>query len=209
MKRLVLLRHGRTAHNADGRIQGQLDVPLDELGMAQAQALGTVFAASPPAVVVSSDLTRAADTARAVCSHVGLPLRLDARLRETHFGLWQGLTGDEVAAQWPDLYARWRQGDDCPVEGETRVDVGTRAAAVVGEEMPSVPDDGTLLLVTHGGTARALVGTLCRFDPDDWWTLAPLGNTCWSTLVESDGVWRLERHNAGLGPLLGAPTGSA
>ena len=209
MRRVVLLRHGRTAHNADGRIQGQLDVPLDELGLAQAQALGTVFAAAPPAVVVSSDLERAAATARAVCEHVGLPLRLDPRLRETHFGQWQGLTGDEVAERWPDLWQRWRRGDDCPVDGETRVEVGARAAAVVAEVLPSVPADEALLLVTHGGTARALVGTLCGFHPDHWWTLAPLGNTCWSTLVEWEDGWRLERHNAGLGPLLGAPTGAS
>ncbi len=209
MRRVVLLRHGRTAHNADGRIQGQLDVDLDEVGLAQAQALGTVFATEPPTVVVSSDLSRARETARAVCEHVGLPLQLDPRLRETYFGLWQGLTGEEVAASWPDRYERWRHGDDCPVEGETRLEVGTRAAAVVADVLPSVSPGGTLLLVTHGGTARALVGTLCGFDPDDWWTLAPLGNTCWSTLVEWDGGWRLERHNTGLGPLLGAPTGAS
>ena len=208
MRRLVLLRHGRTAHNADGRIQGQLDVPLDELGVAQAEALGTVFASSPPAVVVSSDLARAAATARAVCEHVGLPLRLDPRLRETHFGEWQGLTGPEVSAQWPSEYANWRRGDDCPVGGEKAVDVGARAAAVVAEVLPSVPAEATLLLVTHGGTARALAGTLCAFPQSSWWTLSPLGNTCWSTLVESERGWRLERHNTGLGPLLGAPTGA-
>jgi probable phosphoglycerate mutase len=209
VRRLVLLRHGRTAHNADGRIQGQLDVELDELGRMQAEALGTVFAADPPDRVVSSDLARAAATASAVCDHVGLELHLDARLRETHFGQWQGLTGDEVAQRWPERFERWRRGEDCPVDGETRTEVGARAAAAVHDHLPAVPAGGTLLLVTHGGTARALVGTLCRFDPDSWWTLAPLGNTCWSTLVEHETGWRLERHNTGLGPLLGAPTGAA
>ena len=101
MRRVVLLRHGRTAHNADGRIQGQLDVPLDELGLAQAQALGTVFAAAPPAVVVSSDLARARETARAVCEHVGLPLRLDPRLRPVagaHRRRGRGAVAGPVAA---------------------------------------------------------------------------------------------------------------
>lgn len=209
MRRLVLLRHGRTAHNADGRIQGQLDVDLDEVGQAQAQALGTVFAAQPPSLVVSSDLARARDTAQAVCEHVGRPLHLDERLRETHFGAWQGLTAADLEERWPDLYARWRRGDDCPVDGETREQVGARAAACVADHLPSVADGETLLLVTHGGTARALVGTLCGFDPAAWWTLAPLGNTCWTTLVEWQEGWRLERHNTGLGPLLGAPTGAA
>ena len=209
MRRLVLLRHGRTAHNADGRIQGQLDVPLDEVGQAQAQALGTVFATQPPSYVVSSDLVRARDTAQAVCDHVGLPLDLDERLRETYFGEWQGLQLRDLEERWPEEFARWRVGQGGPVGGETMADVGTRAAAVVAEHLPALGEGESLLLVTHGGTARALVGTLCGFDRASWWTMAPLGNTCWTTLVEWERGWRLERHNTGLGPLLGSPTGAA
>ncbi|MDP3710911.1 MAG: histidine phosphatase family protein [Mycobacteriales bacterium] len=204
-RRVVLLRHGRTAHNADGRIQGQLDVGLDELGRVQADALGTVFAADPPTVVVSSDLSRALDTARAVCDHVGLPLVVDPRLRETHFGRWQGMTGDEVALQWPDEYAAWRRWEGSPVEGETPAEVATRALPALEEHLPG---SGVLLLVTHGGTARALVGAATGLPPEHWWRLAPLGNTCWSTLVEGERGWRLERHNTGLGPLVGPPTGA-
>jgi broad specificity phosphatase PhoE len=204
VRRIVLLRHGRTAHNADGRIQGQLDTPLDEAGLAQAEALGAVFAADPPKVVVTSDLARARSTAQAVCDHVGLPLLVDPRLRETHFGQWQGLTGDEVAVQWPEEYAAWRRWEGIPVGGETPEAVGARAAQVAQEQLP---EDGDLLLVTHGGTARALVGTLTGLAPEQWWLLAPLGNTCWSTLVEFSRGWRLERHNTGLGPLVGNPTG--
>ena len=131
---------------------------------------------------------------------------LDERLRETHFGSWQGLTGVEVAERWPVDYKAWRLGSGEPVDGEPRAVVGARAAAVVADQGGW---DGTLLLVTHGGTARALVGTLTAMAPADWWRLAPLGNTCWSTLAEAERGWRLERHNAGLGPLLGAPTGAA
>ncbi|MCW2586543.1 MAG: phosphoglycerate mutase [Frankiales bacterium] len=172
----------------------------------QAEALGTVFGADPPTVVVSSDLARARATAQAVCEQVGLPLLLDERLRETHFGQWQGLTGDEVAARWPAEYAAWRRWEGIPVDGEEPAAVGARSAAVAREHLPT---SGTLLLVTHGGTARALFGTLTELAPADWWRLAPLGNTCWSTLVEGERGWRLERHNAGLGPLTGPPTGAS
>jgi broad specificity phosphatase PhoE len=183
-------------------------VPLDELGQVQADALGTVFAAAPPSVVVSSDLARAADTARAVCDHVGLPLRLDERLRETHFGDWQGLTGPEVEARWPDRFRRWRGGEDHPAGGETPEQVGERALACLRDVLPEVGPGESLLLVTHGGTARALAGGLLELPPALWWRMAPLGNTCWSTLVEADRGWRLERHNTGLGPLVGPPTGA-
>jgi broad specificity phosphatase PhoE len=198
------LRHGRTATNAEGRIQGQLDTPLDELGLVQADALGTVFATAPPVRVVSSDLSRARATAQAVCDHIGLPLLVDVRLRETDFGSWQGLTGDEVEAGWPTEYEAWRRHEGHPVNGESPRQVGERAVAVAREHL----GEGTLLLVTHGGTARALVGMLTELPVDQWRRLGPLGNTCWSSLVESAFGWRLERHNAGLGPLTGPPTGA-
>jgi broad specificity phosphatase PhoE len=171
----------------------------------QAEALGTVFAADPPQVVVSSDLSRARDTAQAVCDHVGLPLLVDARLRETHYGEWQGMSAEELTAQWPAEFAAWRRWEGLPTGGEAPESVASRAVEVVVEHLPA---EGTLLLVTHGGTARTLVGRLTELDVDSWWRLGPLGNTCWSTLVEADRGWRLERHNAGLGPLLGPPTGA-
>ena len=165
-----------------------------------------MFAADPPTVVVSSDLSRARDTAQAVCDHVGLPLLVDGRLRETHYGSWQGRSGEELAAEFPSEFAAWRRWEGFPPGGETPAEVGARAAQVVEQHLPA---DGTLLLVTHGGTARALVGVLTDLPVGWWWRLAPLGNTCWSTLVEGELGWRLERHNTGLGPLLGAPTGGA
>jgi probable phosphoglycerate mutase len=171
----------------------------------QAEALGTVFAADPPTVVVSSDLSRARDTARAVCDHVGVPLLVDARLRETHYGSWQGMSGEELTAQFPEQFAAWRRWEGFPPGGETPTEVADRAVQVVEEHLPAV---GSLLLVTHGGTARAIVGRLTGLDVAAWWRLAPLGNTCWSTLVEGELGWRLERHNAGLGPLTGSPTGA-
>ncbi len=148
---------------------------------------------------------RARSTAQAVCDHVGLPLLLDQRLRETFFGQWQGMTGVEVSAQWPEEYVAWRAFRGGPVGGESHVQVGERAAAAVLEHAPAA---GTLLAVTHGGTARAIAGRLMELDPSTWWRLAALGNTCWTTLVESERGWRLERHNTGLGPLLGDATGA-
>ena len=202
----MLLRHGRTAHNADGRIQGQLDVDLDATGRRQAAALGAAWQADPPAVIVTSDLRRARDTAAVIAGATGLPLLVDARLRELDLGRWQGLTSAEAAAQFPEEHAAWHRGQDVPRGGgETYADAGARAAACVLELLPAA---GTLLAVTHGGTARGTIGTLLDLPADSWWRLAPLGNTCWAVLVEAERGWRLERHGLGVYPA-GGPDGAS
>jgi probable phosphoglycerate mutase len=204
----MLLRHGRTSHNAGGVIQGQLDIPLDDLGRAQAEAVAAVLAAPPPVVLLSSDLSRAADTAGAVGGTTGVAVLLDARLRELHLGSWQGLTSDDARERYPAQWADWRAGRDTPRGGgETYAQAGARAAACVREGLARTPPGATLLAVTHGGTARAALGVLLELHPGSWGRLAPLGNTCWSTLVEAPWGWRLERHNAGLGPLVGPADG--
>jgi probable phosphoglycerate mutase len=191
-------------------IQGQLDTPLDDVGRAQAQAVATVLAGLPPSVLLSSDLARAADTAEAVGAAAGVDVLLDARLRELHLGSWQGLTLDEARARHPQQWEDWRAGRDTPRGGgETYAQAGARAAACVREGLARTPRGGTLIAVTHGGTARAALAVLLELHPGSWGRLAALGNTCWSTLVEGPWGWRLERHGAGLGPLVGAPDGPA
>jgi broad specificity phosphatase PhoE len=205
---VLLLRHGRTGHNAHGRIQGQLDIGLDAVGQAQARAVADVLAEAQPHAVMSSDLARALDTARAVADRTGAPLTADARLRELDLGEWQGLTMEEARAAFPEQHAAWRAGEDVRRGGgETYREAGERAAACIREALVDVPDGGTLIAVTHGGTARGAMGSLLELPQKHWWRFAPLGNTCWSALVEVDRGWRLERHNTGLGPLVGIATG--
>jgi broad specificity phosphatase PhoE len=208
-RRVVVLRHGRTAFNAAGRIQGQLDVPLDEVGLAQATAVAGVLAEAQPYAVVSSDLARARQTAEPLAARTGLPLRLDPRLREISLGAWEGMTADEAMAQYPAEHEAWARGEDVRRGGgETYAEAGARAAACITEAVTELPADCTLIAVTHGGTGRGALGVLLELDVADWWRLAPLGNTCWSVLVGGLRGWRLERHNTGLGPLVGDATGA-
>ena len=211
-RRLVLLRHGRTSWNATGRFQGQLDVELDEVGRAQATAVAPVLAAEGPARVLSSDSARAAATAAPLAAATGLEVATDRRLREIDLGAWTGLSRDEAQERFPDEYDAWTGGLDLPRGGgETYRQVAERATAAIAERLPALPAGGLLVVVTHGGTARATIGRLLDLDPDSWWRLAPLGNTSWSTLVEARSGWRLAEHGArvrasGSGP---SPTGPA
>ena len=198
--RLLLLRHGRTSWNDHGRFQGQADPPLDATGHRQAAAVGPVIRALNPEVVVSSDLQRCRDTA----GRIGLPVRLDPRLREIDLGAWSGLTLAEAAQRFPEEDAAWRRGEDIRRGGgETYAEVADRAMAVlddlIAEGLPTDPD-GLVVFVLHGGTARSLIGRILGLPPSTWWHFGPLGNCRWSTLRREHGRFRLVDHNTGLFP---------
>jgi probable phosphoglycerate mutase len=197
-RRIVLWRHGRTAWNVENRFQGQLDPPLDEVGIEQAARSARVLAGMQPARLVSSDLQRARRTGEALAALTGLTVDEYAGLREIELGTWQGLTRPEVAERFGEEYAAWQAGEDVRRgHGETYVEVGERCTAVLRDAVSAVGPGGVVVAVVHGGTARSAIGMLLDFDPADWWRLGPLGNCRWSVLVEAGRGWRLEEHNAG------------
>lgn len=205
MPRLILVRHGRTEWNVAGRGQGKSDIPLDEVGREQALRAGAALANLNPEVVWASDLSRARDTAAAI----GLPVVTDARLREVDLGRYEGLT----PAQWedddPETYRLWRAGYDVRRgDGETYAEVGVRAGAALKEALASVQDPwGLLVVVTHGGTVRALLEGLLDLPPAPWAHLGGLGNVCCADLL--DGVdergWRLLAYGVEPTSLLAPP----
>jgi probable phosphoglycerate mutase len=194
--RLLVWRHGRTGWNAEGRFQGQLDPPLDDVGRDQAALAAAHLVAgglgAEDTVVVSSDLTRAAETAATLTALLGVPLRLDERLRELSLGTWEGLTRAEIAERYPDQYAAWTSGR--PVHGRGSEDpraVAERALAALAD----LPSSAEAVVVTHGGTGLRLIEALLGLDPARPRVLGALGNCAWSELSCSAGRWRLLRHN--------------
>src|SRR5690625_6389872 len=106
-------RHGRTEYNLQGRFQGQIDIPLDEVGFKQAESAATHLAMLEPSAIVSSDLSRAQQTALTLAERVGLEVELDAELREINAGEWEGLTRPEVLSGWGEEDHAWNCGDVC------------------------------------------------------------------------------------------------
>jgi probable phosphoglycerate mutase len=151
--RVLLVRHGQSEWNADGRWQGQADPPLTDLGRAQARhaarALGTVDA------MVSSDLQRAAETAAILSGELGVgPLVLDPDLRERDAGEWSGLTRIEIEQGWPGYLDDRRRPDGW----EPDEDLFARATAALGRIHDLVGDGGEAIAVTHGGLVYLLEG---------------------------------------------------
>ncbi|MGN9809086.1 histidine phosphatase family protein [Micromonospora sp. BQ11] len=210
MTRLIIWRHGNTDWNAASRVQGQTDVPLNDLGREQARDAAPLLAALRPDAIVASDLSRAADTAAALAAVTGLPVRTDARLRERHFGLWQGLHLTEAAERFPDEFARWRAGDPDPGCGiETLDDLGKRVGAAFQEAADLVPG-GTVVVTTHGGGARQGVGHLLGWDHLVLRTIGSLSNCHWTELRHNDvRGWHLRAHNVGVIAASAAPVPAA
>jgi ribonuclease H / adenosylcobalamin/alpha-ribazole phosphatase len=124
-----LLRHGQTEHTPERRFSGSSDLPLSELGRAEARAAAKHLADRGIDVVVSSPLQRCRETAQAAADVLGLPVEIDEDLRELDFGEWEGLTGDEVRARSPLAYRRWWGATDVRAPGgESVADVSARVA---------------------------------------------------------------------------------
>ena len=154
---LICVRHGRTAWNADLRFQGQTDVPLDELGRAQARGLAALLRRRRIDRALASDLVRAADTARAILeSHPQTPLEFDPELREMAFGAWEGLTWAQIVAGDPSLASDGfhRPRFYTPPGGETFAEVVLRARRAVDRTAEGVPEGSRVLVVTHAGVLR-------------------------------------------------------
>ena len=217
-RRVIFWRHGRTSWNAARRFQGQSDIPLDEVGKAQALRSAALLAGklalhdggAGHVRIVSSDLLRAQATAEALAQLTGQDVAVDSRLRETHGGAWEGMTFDEIISGYPDEIKLW-QRDEPGVRaggGETRVEVADRMVEAVLDGVKQLPEGGTLVVATHGGATRVALAKLLGLPEELWRTLSGLSNCHWSVVEasgpESDGVgvgaWRLLEHNVGTLP---------
>lgn len=148
--RLLVARHGQSEWNAVGRWQGQADVPLSDEGMRQAAGAGLQLGTFD--AIWSSDLGRASLTAAIIAEIIGIgPVMLDARLRETDVGPWQGLTHDEVESGWPGYLAEHRR----PEGFEPYDDAAERMIAAFVDIAAQFPG-GEVLIISHGGAIRAV-----------------------------------------------------
>ena len=206
--RIIAIRHGETAWNVDARIQGQMDIPLNEKGRWQAQRLARALAASETVdAIYCSDLLRAWDTAQSICNRVHQPGIHATGLRERRFGRFEGKTFTELEAAWPQETLRWRQRDPdwAPPQGESLREVTARvvhttnklAARHIGEQ---------IVLVTHGGVLDVLYRQAAGLDPcaaRTWtlgnasinrllWTPQALTIVGWADTSHLEGEWQDE-----------------
>jgi probable phosphoglycerate mutase len=197
--RLIAIRHGETAWNVDTRIQGQLDIGLNERGQWQARQAARALAEEPIAAIYSSDLSRAFDTARAIGAAVGLDPTPFIGLRERAFGIFEGRTWAEIETHWPEDTRRWREREPgwAPAQGETLEQVRDRVAAAT-EELAQRHRGEQIVLVAHGGVMDALyrLATQQAVQAPRTWHLgnAAINRLLWSPQGLSLVGWGDTRH---------------
>lgn len=188
---LVLVRHGETAWNVEGRIQGHLDIELNELGLAQADAVGNRLRAEDFDAIYSSDLVRAYRTAAPAVARPETDIVREPRLRERHLGVLQGLTGAEAAIHQPDAWEAFksREADAALAGGESLGEFSRRIAGFI-EDVLARHAGRRILLVTHGGVLDAAYRYALRM-PLSAHRDFPLYNASVNTILHDGGRWAI------------------
>ncbi|MEO8020530.1 histidine phosphatase family protein [Polaromonas sp.] len=181
--RVLAIRHGETTWNVDTRIQGQLDVGLNDTGRWQASRLGQALAEEPVSAIYASDLGRAFETAQHVGQATGVPVVVEPGLRERHFGEFQGKTFAEIEAVLPEQARLWRTRDPhfAPAGGESLLQLRERVVATA-EKLAARHAGELIVLVGHGGVMDVLYRAATRLDiqaPRTW----ALGNAAINRLL--------------------------
>lgn len=191
-ERLFLIRHGRTAWNAQGRVQGWADVPLDEVGREQARRLAERLRGDHPDLILCSPLWRAYETAQILAAAWKVPVEVDERLKERGQGPLEGRTGAEIEA----LRRAWRQFEENPtaeIEGvEPRAAFAARVWAAMQAAMAR--PERRLAIVAHGGTFSAFFRQWLGL-PLDQPSPFQFDNASLTEMVLQDGRWRVQRLN--------------
>ena len=183
--RILAIRHGETLWNVDSRIQGHLDIGLNDTGRWQAERLALALKDEPIAAIYASDLSRAHDTALAVSRHTGVPVQAEPGLRERSFGEFEGRTFAEIETELPAQAQRWRQRDPAftPTGGESLLMLEARVLSVAARLAAQHPGE-QIALFAHGGVMDILYRAATRLDLQAARTWA-LGNTAVNRLLWS------------------------
>ena len=183
--RILAIRHGETLWNVDSRIQGHLNIGLNDTGRWQAERLGMALKDETIAAIYASDLSRAHDTALAVSRHTGVPVQAEPDLRERSFGEFEGRTFAEIETELPEQAKRWRQRDPSftPAGGESLLMLEARVLSVAARLAAQHPGE-QIAFLAHGGVMDILYRAATRLDLQAarTWTL---GNTAINRLLWS------------------------
>lgn len=196
MTRFILVRHGETIWNYEGRYQGQIDTPLSPTGIKQGKMVAEALKNVPIDVAYASPLSRSYETAKMCADYHGLEVNKDERLLEINHGKWEGLFAAEIAEQYPDLLERWRTTvvDVQMPDGECIEDVRARSMAAF-KEYAEKHQGQTVLVVAHDAVNKAVLCDILEIEQHHFWQMKQ-DNTCINVFEHECGKWRLVLMNS-------------
>jgi len=172
LTKVIFVRHGQTSWNQEKRYQGHSDISLNKMGVRQAELVGERLAKENIGVIYSSDLLRSYQTAEAIAQHHGLPIITRAGFREINFGLWEGLTYQDIMGNWPEILTGMysQPGEISPPQGESFFTVKQRVSKELQRCIADHPKE-TVVIVSHGGTMRVLLCAALNIGLDKMWSI--------------------------------------
>ena len=189
--KVIAVRHGETQWNLEGRFQGQLDSPLTKNGLSQAKAVAKTLSTHNVSLIYSSDLGRALQTAEQISEATDIDILTDNRLRERHFGIFQGMTESDMRASMPDEInnPKHRDPDYIIPEGESMRQASQRGVSCISEIVQNHPGE-TIVVVTHGGILESFFRYVIGI-PFEAPRMYKIWNTGLNIFSHSNGRWEL------------------
>ena len=191
MTRIILVRHGETTWNIEGRYQGQEDTPLSERGLKQGHLLADGLCNIPIDLAISSPLQRSYQTCKFCADLHNLPVATDERLLEINHGSWEGVLAGDIQKQYPVEFAQWHREPEkvvMPGGGESLEDVRKRVRAAFDEYVAKYPDK-TILVAAHDAVNKTIICDVLGLGMEHFWQIKQ-DNTCINVLECNEGVWR-------------------
>lgn len=194
MTRLLIVRHGETDWNADARVQGFSDIPMNAAGRAQVQRTAAALANDTIAAVYSSDLSRARDTGVILAARHELPVSEVPALRERCWGAWEGRSLTELAVEDPENYASLRAGQWVTPDGaEDYESLQSRIAGAI-ESIAAAHADQSVIIATHGGPVKVITAWVLGA-PVSAHNAMRIGNASVTTIIVRNSRFVLESYN--------------
>ena len=197
MSKLILVRHGETNWNVEGRYQGQENTDLSPRGLEQGKLVGEALKDMPVDVYISSPLKRSFMTAEFCANHQGKEVIADGRLTEINHGVWEGQLSTDISAEYPDMFHQWHTEPhlvQMPGEGgESLEDVRKRVREAFDEYVDTY-DGKTVLVAAHDAVNKAIICDVLGLGMEHFWQIKQ-DNTCVNVLECDKGVWRLVLMN--------------
>lgn len=197
MTRIILVRHGETTWNVEGRYQGQEDTPLSERGLKQGHLLAEGLRHIPIDLCIASPLQRAFQTCQFCAELHNLPVKTDERLMEINHGTWEGMLAKDIQTQDPETYHQWHTTPHLvrmPKGGETLEDVRKRVRQAFDDYVATYPNQ-TILVAAHDAVNKAIICDLLGIGMEHFWQVKQ-DNTCINVLEYSEGTWRVVLLNS-------------